>query len=237
MITARRRHLSRAATTDQHGRRAMLTNRRPALLLCAVLVLTAACTPAAKKPAAAPPSAAPASSTVAVPADPAGPSGSAAASSNRPSTTPSTAAPVQSKPSSLPASPADAGPIDGPDGCPSASLSVAALRASGAAEHQYAFLQFTNKSAKTCSLTGFPGVQLVKAGAPLGKPAARTSTAVTKVWLAPGRSATAQLVDSSTCNADNSDSVAIYPPNRTERVVVPLSVRGCALSIDPVVTG
>jgi len=57
------------------------------------------------------------------------------------------------------------------------------------------------------------------------------------VRLAPGKSATARLVDTSTCNADNSDSVAIYPPNRTERVLAHLSVRGCPLTIDPVVAG
>jgi hypothetical protein len=61
--------------------------------------------------------------------------------------------------------------------------------------------------------------------------------AVTKVRIAPGHSATARLVDASTCEADKSDSVAIYPPNRTERLVVPLSVRGCPLRIDPVVAG
>jgi Protein of unknown function (DUF4232) len=114
-------------------------------------------------------------------------------------------------------------------------LKIEALRASGAAGHQYAFLQFTNTSTKTCSLTGYPGVQLVKAGKPMGQPAVRSGKPISKVQLKPGHSVTAQLVDASTCEADKSDSVAIYPPNRTERVVVPLPLRGCALSIDPVV--
>ncbi|HEV2888172.1 MAG TPA: DUF4232 domain-containing protein [Jatrophihabitans sp.] len=205
------------------------------LLLCAVLVLSAACTPAAKEQAAGP-AATPVSSST--------PAGDAAVSSSpvtstasRPSTVASSAAPAPSKPSGAPASSAPRGPIDGPDGCPTASLSVTALRASGAAGYQYAFLQFTNKSARTCSLTGFPGVQLVKAGVPMGQPATRSGMAVTKVRIAPGHSATARLVDASTCEADKSDSVAIYPPNRTERLVVPLSVRGCPLRIDPVVAG
>jgi hypothetical protein len=114
---------------------------------------------------------------------------------------------------------------------------VQALRGSGAAGHQYAFLQFTNKSAKTCSLTGFPGVELIKAGAPLGKPATRSDKAVATVRLAPGTSATARLVDASTCQAEKSDAVQVIPPNLTDKVLLPLSLRGCALTIDPVVAG
>ncbi|HEX8305930.1 MAG TPA: DUF4232 domain-containing protein [Jatrophihabitans sp.] len=120
-------------------------------------------------------------------------------------------------------------------GCATSALTVAALRGSGAAGHQYAFLQFTNKSAKQCSLTGFPGVQLLRGGVLLGKPAARANKPATTVQLAPGRSATARLVGDSTCNAEKSDSIQIYPPNRTEKVVVPLSIRGCPLTIDPVI--
>jgi hypothetical protein len=69
----------------------------------------------------------------------------------------------------------------------------------------------------------------------MGQPAVRSGKPISRVQIAPGHSVTAQLVDASTCEADKSDSVAIYPPNRTERVVVPLSVRGCALTIDPVI--
>ncbi len=208
------------------------------LLLCAVLALVAACSPASKDAgAAAPVTSQPSSSTPSSsPAVPSTPATTSAAS--RPTTAASSATPVPSKPSSAPASTAStapAGPIDGPDGCRTAVLKIEALRASGAAGHQYAFLQFTNTSTRTCSLTGYPGVQLVKAGKPIGQPAVRSGKPIRKVQLAPGHSVTAQLVDASTCEADKSDSVAIYPPNRTERVVVPLSVRGCALTIDPVV--
>jgi hypothetical protein len=111
---------------------------------------------------------------------------------------------------------------------------VVALRGSGAAGHQYAFLQFTNNSTKTCSLTGFPGVQLMRAGVALGQPAARSSIRVSRVQLAPKQSATAQVVGNSTCDAPKSDSVQIIPPNRTEKFVVPLSIRGCPLTVDPV---
>jgi hypothetical protein len=217
-----------------------LRRSRLALPLCAVLALVAACSSASKDTGAAapvtsqPPSSPQSTSTVETSAP--------ATTASRPSSAASSATPAPSKPSGVastssgkPASTAPAGPVDGPGGCPTAALKIEALRASGAAGHQYAFLQFTNSSTRTCSLTGYPGVQLVKAGKPVGQPAVRTGKPISKVQLAPGHSATAQLVDASTCEADKSDSVAIYPPNRTERVVVHLSIRACALSIDPVI--
>jgi hypothetical protein len=218
-----------AGPIQQAGRR-VLRRRRLALLLAATAVLGAACSSAKAQPEAAG-SSAPASSTVPVSATP---SGTPAASSTTAASTPASTTPVPSQPaSSTPARPpATAAPAGG---CATAALTVVALRGSGAAGHQYAFLQFTNKAAKSCSLTGFPGVQLLRAGALLGKPATRAAKPATTVQLAPGHSATARLVDDSTCNAEKSDSVQIYPPNRTEKVVVPLSVRGCALTIDPVV--
>jgi hypothetical protein len=171
------------------------------------------------------------------------PSSSAAPDSSTPAV--SSSRPVPASSSALPSSVAasskppvtstsPAGPIDEPGGCPTSSLKVMVLRASGAAGHQYAFLQFTNIGSKSCSLTGFPGVQLLKAGRPLGQPAARSALAATKMQIAPGAALTARLVDDSTCNADNADSVQIIPPNRTDKIVLPSALRGCPLHIDPV---
>lgn len=173
-----------------------------------------------------------------------GPASSVASSSPAPaSSTSQPASPVPSThssvvvPSRVPVSSLPTVPVDGPGGCPTSALQVRALRASGAAGHQYAFLQFTNASSRPCSLTGFPGVQLLKAGQPLGQPAVRSAKPVQRVQLAPGASVTAQLVDDSTCNAANSDSVQIIPPNRTDKIVLPLALRGCPLHIDPVIAG
>jgi hypothetical protein len=204
---------------------------RHCLLLAAVLVLATACGPDDQRQAAAPATSTPAGSQ---PASSQSASSSPAGTASRPSRTPTTPTPRPA--TSTPAGSPAAGTIEA-GGCPTAALAVEALRASGAAGHQYAFLQFTNRSAKTCSLTGYPGVQLVRAGVPLGKPATRSGQPVRTVQLAAGRSVTARLVIASTCEAEKSDSVAIYPPNRTERVVVRLSVRGCPMSIDPVVAG
>jgi hypothetical protein len=206
------------------------------LVLGAIVVLSAACssgknsaTPVASLP--------PAPSTAATLPSTPGSSVPVSASSSRP-TAASSSAPAT--PSSTPATPRptpSGATATATAGCQAAALDVQALRGSGAAGHQYAFLQFTNKSAKTCSLTGFPGVELRRAGAPLGKPATRSNKVVATVRLAPGTSATARLVDDSTCQAERSDSVQIIPPNLTQKFVLPLSIRGCALTVDPVIAG
>ena len=153
------------------------------------------------------------------------------------STTPVTASPRAST-SGVSLSPPPTNPAPAPpaisDACTPAALSIAALRGSGAAGHQFASLQFRNKSTASCSLTGFPGVVLLKAGAQLGQPATRSAKPASKVRLLPGRSASATLTNDSTCNAPNSDSVQVIAPNRTEKVVLQLSLRGCPLTIDPV---
>jgi hypothetical protein len=110
-------------------------------------------------------------------------------------------------------------------------------RLSGAAGHQYANLMFTNKSSKVCSIVGFPGVVLMKSGAPLGSPAVRSGKQAHAVSLKPAARVTALVTDASTCNADLSDSVQVIVPNQTEKVVLALSLRGCSLTIDPVAAG
>lgn len=218
----------------------MTIRNRTCLLLGAVLVLATGCQQAKDDVAAPAPATSSESATAPASSEPAStppassttsrPSSSAPHTPTTPTTRPPASSPAGTPTATRPAS------IE-PGGCPTSALTIAALRASGAAGHQYAFLQFTNRSATTCSLTGYPGVQLVRAGAPFGKPAGRSGLPIATVRIAPGKAVTARLVDASTCNADNSDSVAIYPPNRTERVVVHLSLRGCPLTVDPVVAG
>ncbi|MDQ2837826.1 MAG: DUF4232 domain-containing protein [Actinomycetota bacterium] len=193
-----------------------------AALCAAVLALLAGCTQASQSKADDP----------VVSTSPSTPASSTPPASQ---SSPASAPPSTSSPASrTPAPPSTStSPIVGA-GCPTSALKVAVLRASGAAGHQYAFLQFTNISAKSCSLTGFPGVQLLRGGAPLGQPAARSAIAVTTVPIAPGAAVTARLVDDSTCQADNADSVQVFPPNQTDRILLPISLRGCPLHVDPV---
>jgi len=54
------------------------------------------------------------------------------------------------------------------------------------------------------------------------------------VRIAPGTSVSASLVDDSSCNASVSDSVQVIPPNRTDRIVLKLALRGCRLTVDQV---
>jgi uncharacterized protein DUF4232 len=122
----------------------------------------------------------------------------------------------------------------GPAGCRTSALSVDVERGSGAAGHQFATIVFTNKSTSTCSITGFPGVQLLAAGKPLANPANRSGKPFSRVDLAPHAIGTAMLENDSTCNAENSDSVQVIVPNQTDTVVLPLRFRGCTLTIDPV---
>jgi hypothetical protein len=163
-----------------------------------------------------------------------GPATSTAASTPGPSDSPTAPSSSASTAPSTSAKPTSPVPTEGPGGCATSALAITVERGSGAAGHQFAYLQFKNSSQQTCALTGFPGVVLLKGSAQLGVPATRSWKPVSRVSLLPGAGATALLSNDSTCNADNSDSVQIIPPNRTEKIVLPLRLRGCALTIDPV---
>jgi len=160
---------------------------------------------------------------------------SAASSSSGPATPSSPAPATSTSPvsSSASATPQPTATIE-KGGCPTSALSIRAIRGSGAAGHEFAFVQFSNTSTSSCTLTGYPGIQLLLAGKPLGAPAVRTGKAASTVSIAPGTSVTAGITDDSTCNAAISDSVQVIPPNRTDKVVVKLQIRGCTLHVDPV---
>jgi hypothetical protein len=122
------------------------------------------------------------------------------------------------------------------DECTFAQLSMRAIRGSGAGQQEFASIMFTNKSAAACSLTGYPGVSLRANSILLGQPASRdASTAATTVHLAPGAQAHADVTDDSSCQAPLSDTVRVYPPDSTQFVDLPLVLRGCTLSVKPVV--
>jgi hypothetical protein len=159
-------------------------------------------------------------------------------SSSEPAPSDSTTAPTTSSASgatSTPtATPTKSVPAPPSDACATRQLAIAVERGSGSAGHQFATILFKNTSTAKCSLTGFPGVVLLKGGATLGRPANRSTKPFVTVRLAPGATGTATLTNDSTCNADNSESVQVIAPNRTEKVVLPLRMRGCPLTIDPV---
>ena len=163
-------------------------------------------------------------------AGPTTPSGSGPAASDTSSPTqtssPATATPPPSK-SAKPIPP-------GPPTCAVAALSTRVLRGGAEASREIAAITFTNTSPAACTLVGYPGVSLRRNGALLGQPASRQPAAIPTVVLRPGEAATTTLTDFSTCQAPLSDTVRVYPPESLQFLDLPLSMRGCALSVDPV---
>jgi hypothetical protein len=95
---------------------------------------------------------------------------------------------------------------------------------------------FTNKGTKACTMYGFPGVSLRYQGALLGQPASRDlSVAPAIVRLNPGDLVQAGIVDNSSCQAPLSDTVRVYPPDSTKFVDLPLELRGCTITVQPVI--
>jgi hypothetical protein len=125
-------------------------------------------------------------------------------------------------------------PVESPVPCPNGAVGVSAARGGALPGEEVALLVFTNHGASACTLTGFPGVELLAHNVVIGRPATRSSMAVHTLRLARGATATARLVDDSRCNAPLSDTVGVYVPNQTVQLHAALELRGCALTIDPV---
>ena len=86
-------------------------------------------------------------------------------------------------------------------------------------------------------MSGYPFAQLVYHGNPLGKPAKRDPGTVRTITLRPGKSAQAQLTAVTTCQSPISDHVTVEVPATTQDKSVPMQLRGCSLSIDPLAAG
>ena len=100
----------------------------------------------------------------------------------------------------------------------------------------YYDVEFTNLSARTCTLRGYPGVSAVDlSGRELGTPAARNTTAVAaSVAIAPGASAMAvlRLTDvgnfpAGSCHQVTAAGLRVYPPGQTTAKVVPYPFAAC----------
>jgi hypothetical protein len=120
--------------------------------------------------------------------------------------------------------------------CPTSQLDVSLSSEGAAAGSTYTHLVFTNTGSNSCTLSGFPGVSLVRhaGGAPIGAPADRTGASRT-VTLEPGASgrSTLQIVDAQNyptdrCGQTPAKGLQVYPPNQTESVFVRDALLGCA---------
>ncbi|ALE04717.1 hypothetical protein AL755_02260 (plasmid) [Arthrobacter sp. ERGS1:01] len=109
----------------------------------------------------------------------------------------------------------------------------------GAAGHIYMQLIVKNSSSTTCILDGYPGVSLVNASSdtPIGAPAVRDASAPSSgpISLAPGASASAalrytQAGNYPSCTQVQADSVMVYPPGATDRIIIAHPLTACSNS-------
>jgi hypothetical protein len=121
----------------------------------------------------------------------------------------------------------------------------------------YYYLEFTNLSGYSCTLSGYPGVSAVSlSGASLGSPAGWGVVKFAAVSLAPGVTATAGLQISdptdfgSRCllpgrpgRPPTAAGLRVYPPDQSVSKVIPYPFPACAhpgpvyLHADPVMPG
>lgn len=150
-------------------------------------------------------------------------------------------------PSSAPASsPAPTSPVTatshpaavGPQPCATRSLGAKTGISQGAAGSTYVQIVFTNISAATCTLYGYPGVSF--AG---GSPVSQIGVAATEdpatprqlVAVAPGAEAsallrivTAQNFPPARCHLVTATYLQVYPPNQTTPIYISYSSAACA---------
>jgi hypothetical protein len=134
--------------------------------------------------------------------------------------------------------------------CPGSSLriTVDASQANGAAGSDYYPLDFTNTSATTCQMYGYPGVSFATSGDATGQQigaAALRAGAFSKVTvrLAPGGTAHAWLKVAVAANypASKCDPVAahwlrVYPPGSTVAGYASYTFNACSYSSAPLLT-
>lgn len=149
-----------------------------------------------------------------------------------PSSTAPTTPPSSTAPTSPPTSPVPAG-----NTCTSDQLSVRAMYGGATPGQELALLIITNTSTSTCSLRGYPDVQLQQHGHDLGKPAVDTRARVRTVTLHAGGTAQVRLTASTTCQAPLSDHVRVRPPGTDRYLTAALELRGCTVHTGPVTRG
>ncbi|GAB3914191.1 DUF4232 domain-containing protein [Kibdelosporangium lantanae] len=125
----------------------------------------------------------------------------------------------------------------GPGECKAADLSLSIGDSEGAAGTVYRKIVFTNKSGRTCTIQGFPGVSYVTGddGHQVGEAAVRVGTKGPVITLAPGAKADAPVgfvqvgnFDPGACQPTPTRGLRIYPPHDTASMFLPLDGTGCA---------
>ncbi|MBO9704995.1 MAG: DUF4232 domain-containing protein [Arthrobacter sp.] len=164
-------------------------------------------------------------------------------SSDSPSPTMTTPEPSATTPSSSPSATATpppattTPPVAAPKPCTAASLAASLNTAGGgAAGSVYGILTLKNTGGVTCTVTGFPKVELVPgtAAPAIGAPAEQdASVPATTVTLAPGQAAGAQLRYSQAglhpdCVHVAAHQYRVYAPGSSDPLFIPVTVDGCS---------
>jgi hypothetical protein len=135
-----------------------------------------------------------------------------------------------------------------PPACTPADLRVTVPYIQGATQHAIYDLRFTNVSGTACTLRGYPGVSLVTAGNPGGRPIGSpgpllmpSAEPVTTVTLAPGQRAAALLgvaetvmFTGSSCTPVVAQWLKVYPPPSRHAIYVPITADTCSSPSDQV---
>jgi hypothetical protein len=135
-------------------------------------------------------------------------------------------------------------PSPGTAGCTPAQLRITTGVIGAGAGQRYLPLVFTNVSAVTCTLYGYPGVAgLNSAGQQVAQARRETGLAKATITLLPGANASALVhatvvpAGTTTCPPDYA-ALLVTPPNTTVAVRVAATLPSCGgLSVRPVVAG
>ncbi|MGW2278603.1 DUF4232 domain-containing protein [Streptomyces sp. NPDC001770] len=170
-----------------------------------------------------------ASSSMAGGATPEAPGNSAEPTAGSPSA--SATGPAPSGPSEPSASPAastasGAGGASASQRCAAETLTMSLSPADAGAGQVYYRLTFTNTSKEACTLTGYPGVSLIRRdGSAVGVPATHEGKAGTRTAIGPGGTAEVTLhtnnegVSDSPCWS-RPDYLKVYPPGSTRALTL-----------------
>lgn len=156
-------------------------------------------------------------------------------------TSPATTTPTTGTATSPPASSVPTNHATSPTGtpaCATSGLQASLGQAQGAAGSTYQNINFTNATAKPCTLYGFPGVSLL-GGTPVGQigaAAVRSPGDTPKlVTLPSGGTAHALLrvteagnYPPATCKPVTASTLKVYPPNQTVALLLPYQATGCS---------
>ena len=170
--------------------------------------------------------------------------GTASAPAAAPATSSSAAAPSTTVPPSAVSPPLTTVPVSNggkpaPSRCHTKDLALRTGEGEGAAGTEYLALIFTNKSSRTCTLYGYPGVSWVAGdhGTQVGDPFQRGGThKKVTVTLKPGRAAHTNLqmpnaanYDPAKCKPVTVRGLRVYPPDETAAVFVKLPSTECSV--------